>query len=153
MPSQLGKDVRFLKIYALVTTIILAVFLLVGFAETKQRFAEIDVERINVVEKDGKLDLVISNAERMPPAIVGGKTFPSNGRRSPGMLFYNGKGDEDGGLGFGSRTQDGKYSASGQLMFDQYNNVSWRGLPFTAIMSAGKPTRIGPRRSAIPATS
>jgi hypothetical protein len=37
-----------------------------GFTQTqKQKFAEIDVERINIVEKDGKLRMVISNQDRL----------------------------------------------------------------------------------------
>ncbi len=134
MPSKLERDVRFLKIYATLATLIVAVLLLAGFnqVQQKQKFGEIDVERINVVEKDGKLDLVISNSERMPPAIVNGKTFPPRSPRGPGMLFYNGKGDEDGGLSFGSRSlPDGKYSASGQIMFDQYNNDQIVGISYS----------------------
>ena len=34
-------------------------------------FGEIDVERINLVEKDGKVRLVISNVDRFPQPIVG----------------------------------------------------------------------------------
>src|ERR1051325_5572602 len=86
MPNKLERDVKYLKVYASVSTLLLAILLLTGFAETqqKQKFGEIDVERINIVEKDGKLDLVISNSDRMPPAIVNGKTF-KNGTRSPGL--------------------------------------------------------------------
>jgi len=126
--NKLEREVRWLKIYAIISSVVFATVILAGFAQQaqeksqKQKFGEIDVERMNVVEKGGKLDLVISNADRMPPAIVNGKVLGS-GRRSPGMLFYNGRGDEDGGLGFGSETNpDGTYSADGQIMFDQYNN-------------------------------
>ncbi|MGD0731156.1 MAG: hypothetical protein ABR956_07825 [Terracidiphilus sp.] len=96
----------------------------------RNHLGQVDVDRINVREKSGKLDLVISNGELMPPAIVGGKAFP-NGRRSPGLLFYNGKGDEDGGLAFSSQTEpSGAYRASGQLMFDQYNQDQSVGIEY-----------------------
>lgn len=138
MQSKLEREVRFLKIYAVVSSLVFAVLIFAAFrqeapqkAPQKATFGEIDVERINVIEPNGKLDLVISNSARMPSAIVNGKTFPQKGR-SPGMLFYNGKGDEDGGLGFHSRTSpDGKYDASGQIMFDQYNQDQIVGIQYS----------------------
>lgn len=134
MQNKLEREVRYLKIYAVLSSLAMAVLIFAAFRQAppqKTKFTEIDAERINLVEANGKLDLVISNSERMPPPIVAGKTFPRSGR-SPGMLFYNGKGDEDGGLGFGSRlAADGKYEASGQLMFDQYNNDQIVGIQYS----------------------
>ncbi len=129
--TKLERDVRFLKIYAVCLTILVACLAAFGLCSSRKRhFKEMDVERINVREKSGKLDLVISNAERMPPAIINGKEY-KNGMRSPGMLFYNGKGDEDGGMGFSSETTpDGKYHADGQLMFDQYNQDQAVGIQY-----------------------
>ena len=131
MQTKLERDVRFLKIYAVCLTILVACLAAFGLCSSRKRhFKEMDVERINVREKSGKLDLVISNAERMPPAIINGKEY-KNGMRSPGMLFYNGKGDEDGGMGFSSETTpDGKYHADGQLMFDQYNQDQAVGIQY-----------------------
>ena len=48
------------------------------------RFTEIDVERINVIEKDGKLRLTISNAARLPDPIIGGKSYPLRGGTGSG---------------------------------------------------------------------
>jgi len=123
LDSKAERDIQFLKIYCAVLTVaLLGCAAWIGcLTATRHRLGVVDVQRINVREKTGKLDLVISNSELMPPAIVGGRAFP-NGPRSPGLLFYNGKGDEDGGLAFTSETgPDGKYHADGQLMFDQYN--------------------------------
>ena len=53
-----------------------------------QKFAEIDVERINIVEKDGKFRMVISNKERQHPGIIDGKTLPREEGRPAGMLFF-----------------------------------------------------------------
>lgn len=131
MQTKLERDVRNLKIYALCLTLLFIGLAVLGiFSLRKPHFKEVDVQRLNIREKNGKLDLVISNAARMPPAIINGKSF-NNGTRSPGMLFYNGKGDEDGGLGFGSRTlPDGKYGADGQIMFDQYNQDQIVGIEY-----------------------
>ena len=133
MRHNLERDVRFLKGYAVMSSLALGVLILAAFQQAppqKTKLAELDVERINIVESNGKLDLVISNSERMPSAIVNGHTFQQKGR-APGMLFYNGRGDEDGGLGFNSRTAaDGKYEADGQIMFDQYNQDQIVGIQY-----------------------
>src|SRR5437868_6634582 len=119
METKLEKEVRFLKIYAIVATLVGAVFFLSAFAmqNKNQKFAEIDAERINIVEKDGKLRMVISNKERQHPGIVDGKTLPREEGRPAGMLFFNEKGDEMGGLTFGGNTNEGQ---SGSLTFDRF---------------------------------
>lgn len=71
-------------------------FFFSAFTQTKQKFTEIDVERLNLVEKNGTLRMVMANAERMPDPIINGKAFKTE--RPPGMIFYNGLGDEDGGF-------------------------------------------------------
>ncbi|HVF66972.1 MAG TPA: hypothetical protein VM914_04890 [Pyrinomonadaceae bacterium] len=119
MESELEKQVRFLKIYAAAATLLCAVFLLSAFASQnrRQKFEEIDVERINVVEKDGKLRMVISNRERQTPVVVDGKTLPQAGGRSAGIIFFNEKGDEVGGLTFRGDAGEGQYSS---LTFDKF---------------------------------
>jgi stress response protein SCP2/uncharacterized protein with GYD domain len=99
METKVEKEVRFLKIYAVISSLLFAVFFLSAFAleDKKQKFDEIDVERINVVEKDGRLRIVISNEERQHPGMVEGKPF-NRKRDAAGMLFFNEKGDEAGGL-------------------------------------------------------
>lgn len=110
MQTRLEREVRFLKIYAAALTLLCAAFFLTAFASQnrRQKFEEIDVERINVVEKDGRLRLVISNSERQTPVVVDGKTFGQGSGRSPGLVFFNAKGDEVGGLLFNGNTGDGQ---------------------------------------------
>jgi hypothetical protein len=120
METKLEKQVRFLKIYAVVATLVCAVVLLTAFTVQKQKFGEIDVERINVVEKDGSIRLVISNSERSPGPIERGKPFGYPGGGRPGLIFYNDEGTENGGLVFGGKKENGKVSAFGSLTFDQY---------------------------------
>lgn len=119
MENKLEKEVRFLKVYAVVATLVGAVFVLTAFTlqSGKQKFGEIDVERINVVEKDGKLKMVISNSERQHPGIVDGKIIPRQGPRSPGILFFNDVGDECGGLYFYGNEKNGQ---SLGLSFDKF---------------------------------
>ena len=121
MKTQIEREVRFLKIYAAIATLVCAVFFFSAFVlqTKKQKFEEIDVERINIVEKDGKLRMVISNEERQHPGIVNGKIIPRKGQRPPGMIFFNHLGDEMGGLIFGDNGGNGHF---GSLTFDKVRN-------------------------------
>ncbi len=120
METKLEKEVRFLKIYAVVMTLGCAVFLLTAFAvqNKNQKFEEIDVERINIVEKDGKLKMVISNKVRQHPGTMDGKYYKEReGQRAAGMIFFSEKGDEIGGLVFDGETGKGQ---GGSLTFDKF---------------------------------
>jgi len=77
METKLQRDVRFLKAYSLIITLLLAVvaFTTMTRADQKPKFEEIDVERINVVEKDGKVKLVISNKDRFPDPVIKGRAI------------------------------------------------------------------------------
>ncbi len=134
METKLEKEVRILKAYAVVATLLCAVFVLAAFTmqSHKQKFEEIDVERINVVEKDGQVKMVISNKERYPGPgnVVSGKFGTRTGLKTPGILFYNEKGDECGGLSYGSKEQDGKFTAGTLLAFDKYNGDQVIGVKF-----------------------
>src|SRR5262245_6501536 len=88
---QLEKRLRWQR-NGLVSLALLAVLVvLVGFRPArpdKESFTEIDVERLNIVEPDGRLGLVIANKPRLPDVILGGKEIDSGraGKRGPGML-------------------------------------------------------------------
>lgn len=114
---------RFLVIYSGVLTAVLAVSVLSGFvvAPKKTTLQELDVQRINVVEPDGTLRMVISDKTRFPGAIVRGKEYPHD-RHTAGMLFYNDEGTENGGLIFGGhKDKDGRIvDSGGSLTFDKY---------------------------------
>jgi hypothetical protein len=86
------------------------------------RFDEIDVHRINIVEPDGKLRMVISNKAQSIGPIDRGKPFGYPGGTRPGIIFFNDEETEDGGLVFEGAKTDGKVTANAQLSFDQYDN-------------------------------
>jgi hypothetical protein len=71
------------------------------------------VQRINVVDPDGKLRLVIADSARMPGAILHGKTYPRSIDNAAGLLFLDTKGDETGGV------------ASARLQNDDVTNFSF----------------------------
>src|SRR4029453_8202913 len=84
----------------------------------RQRFTELDVERLNVVEPDGQLVLSMANTARLPDPLVGGKTVETS-RTGPGLIFFDGKGWEVGGLIYGTRGGD---AAGAHCSFDQFHN-------------------------------
>jgi hypothetical protein len=125
---------RFLAVYSGVLTIIFAATILTGFAqsERKSSFEQLDVQRINIVGPDGQNQMVISNRQLIPEAIIDGKTFQSHGRHDgAGIIFYNSEGDEDGGLAFGSVKTANGYSADGDLMFDQHKQDQTVGIEYS----------------------
>ncbi|WP_294231476.1 hypothetical protein [uncultured Chryseobacterium sp.] len=115
--ERLIREVRILKIYGAVLTILCVMFFFLAFrGNPEQHFKEIDVERINIVEKDGTLKMVISNKERQHPGMVNHRAMKPRTREA-GMIFFNSKGDECGGLVY-----DGDDKGSGMVYsVDQRN--------------------------------
>lgn len=109
-----------LKIYSITLTLILAFILVSGFklTESNQNFDEITVKRINIVEPDGKLKMVISNTNLQHPGMFEGTLFPKR-VRPPGIIFFNEEQDEVGGLVYAGNKVNG---ASLVLSVDQYKN-------------------------------
>ena len=113
---------RTVAAYAGIVTVLLAVS--AGsqvVSNQKQEFDEITVHRINIVEPDGTLRMVISDHARLPGPIIKGKESKPN-RPGAGMLFYNDEGTENGGLIFGGHMNSkGEVVDSGEsFSFDQY---------------------------------
>jgi hypothetical protein len=125
MSDQLARDVRFLKRYAVVSTLLFISTTLLAFRRplpAHEKFTEIDVERINVVEPDGKYRVVISNRPRSIGPIYKGKPFGYAGGTRPGIIFFNDEGTENGGLTFtGKQSANGSFQASTHMSFDQFN--------------------------------
>jgi hypothetical protein len=124
MDERIRRDVRVLKIYAFVMTLLVGTLTVAAFrpAQERQQFGEIDVERINVVEPDGHYRMVISNRERSIGPIYKGEPFGYEGGTRPGIIFFNDEGTENGGLTFSGREQpDGSFQSGAHLSFDQFN--------------------------------
>ncbi|MDR2237140.1 MAG: hypothetical protein LBE92_13545 [Chryseobacterium sp.] len=101
--EKLIQEVRILKIYAVSLTLVCVLFFFLAFKNqySKQRFEEIDVERINIIEKDGTLKMVISNQKRQHPGMFNNKSLKPR-ERDAGLIFFNELGDECGGLVYGA---------------------------------------------------
>lgn len=101
-----------------------AVFLLTGANEPAkhEKFDEITVGRINIVEPDGTKRIVISNKAQFPGGFLQGQEGARPDRRAfAGMIFVNEEGTENGGLiQKGSIAPDGKISSGLSLSFDRF---------------------------------
>jgi hypothetical protein len=121
--EHLEQSVRLLRGYAIVSTAVLGVVALAAFRQPRvAKFDQIDVERINVVEPDGKYRMVISNRPRSIGPIYKGRPFGYEGGTRPGVIFFNDEGTENGGMTFeGKADADGKFHATTHMSFDQFN--------------------------------
>jgi hypothetical protein len=119
--NAMRAELRVLRGYTILSTTLLGIVAITAFRRASEptRFEEISVERINIIEKDGRVRLIIANEPRSPAVIISGRTLGKPGGRA-GMIFYNDEGDETGGLGFRGRKTNGQVSAGGHLSFDRY---------------------------------
>lgn len=96
----LTQQVQLLKVYSLLLTGFVSWLgwrILLPDHKPHPSPAELTVERINIVEPDGRLKMVLSNQHRQHPGLINGKPVPSR-QREAGLLFFNSSGDECGGL-------------------------------------------------------
>jgi hypothetical protein len=122
MQSTLQK---FLLIYSTLVSTVFLCFILMGARKPATTdIDELRVHRIDIVEPDGTLRMVLSNKDRLPPVIIKGQERPEMGEPRPqaGMIFYNDEGSENGGLIFGGRKNEkGEVvDSGGSLSFDKY---------------------------------
>jgi hypothetical protein len=90
-----------------------------GEAEPRvTRFDEISVNRLNIVEPNGRPRLILANSARFPGLWFEGREYRHHSRSGGGMWFVNDDGDEVGGLTY--RSNAGNRSASAGITFDQY---------------------------------
>src|SRR5688572_21571644 len=117
MTSSLRREIRLLQVYAAGSTLALVFLTTAAFrqpppAAGRPKFDEIDVERINIVEKSGRVRLVIANSERQAVTVVDGTPILPNRKRDAGLIFFNDEGDENGGMTWSGRTDNGAARAS-----------------------------------------
>lgn len=101
------RQLRWLKVYVVLATgiIVLLLIVLIGRTYGVQHFDEITVERLNIIEANGQLKMVISNQARQHPGLMHNKPLPTRDRPA-GLVFFNPAGDECGGLVYDSDKQE-----------------------------------------------
>src|SRR5687768_9742379 len=111
MKTKLEKEVRLLKVYAIVTTLLIGMFVLTAFTlqNRKQNFEEITAKRIVIVDSNGK-SRVLMGADL-------------KGANLGGLLFFNEEGTEAGGLLYnGQRDGHGNIDAGALLTMDLFKS-------------------------------
>lgn len=132
MARSIRRQLRFLHAYVATTLLGSAALAVSAFGQpTKpQNLGEITAERINIVDANGTLRMVISNKDRMHPGVIGGKVL-QRPRPYAGLIFFNDQGDEAGGLTLTGREQNGNRAADARLMFDQLGQDQTIGFDYT----------------------
>lgn len=120
----MNRELVFLRAFAAATAIGMIFITSSAFRKSgNQRFNEIDVERINIVEQDGTVKMVITNVARFPNGNVkiNGRPVNAERKKRSGLLFFNEDGIECGGFIYdGKKTANG-HSAGLSLTYDQYD--------------------------------
>lgn len=93
-------------------------------------FDTITLHRIDVMDREGRRAMVVSNHDDWPEAIVNGKAYKrSNMQSESGILFYNQIGNEQGALAWqGNRPTTQQFSSQNALLFDSVNSEELAGL-------------------------
>lgn len=120
----MNKELIFLRTFAASAAISTSILLFSSFkSNSNQKFETIDVQRINVVEADGTVKLIITNAGLFPNGEekINGRPTNVTRKKRAGMLFYNEDGIECGGLIYDGEKKENDHSAGLSLTFDQYD--------------------------------
>jgi len=131
MRRKLRRQLLFLQIYAVGSSLVLTVLVGSAFRQAVPKSqGELTVERLNVVNADGTLRLVLAGKDRMHPGVMDGITI-DRPRPVAGMIFFNDEGDEVGGLTYTGRAINGVGRADAGLMFDQFKQDQTIGFSYS----------------------
>jgi hypothetical protein len=117
------SKIKFLTFYSSVLTILMASLFLFSFKKYNQveNFEEINVKRINIIENDGTIRMVLSNKALQHYGRMDGKDFEKRERPS-GLIFFNDEGDECGGLIYQTKKTKTGIIAGMSITMDKYKN-------------------------------
>lgn len=129
---------KLLTVYAIVSSVIIIVLIIAAlhpFYNTnnldRSNFSLISdslhvpylsVERVDIIEPDGQLAIALSNSKRSAKVMFDGQILHgASNRDTPNIIFFDGKGDEVGGLAFANfDKKDSPFQAMRHLAFDGY---------------------------------
>ncbi len=118
------RELIFLRAFAFATVFGIIFITTSAFKKNaNQKFSEIDVERINIIEKDGTVKMIITNVDRFPNGndLVNKKGTNEMRKKRSGMLFYNEDGIECGGFIYDGQKSKNGHSSGLSLTYDQYD--------------------------------
>jgi hypothetical protein len=120
----MNRELIFLRAFAIAVAVGIVFMVTTAFQKNgNQKFSEIDVERINVVEKDGTVKMVITNVGRFPTGSdkINGRPTNEQRKKRSGMLFFNEDGIECGGFIYDGQKNKNGHSSGLSLTYDQYD--------------------------------
>lgn len=131
MRIPLRQQLRWFQAYVALSFGALVFLSITAFGQTPapQRIDELTVQRLNVVDANGTLRMVLSNKDRMHPGVLDGVTI-NRPRPVAGMIFFNDEGDEVGGLTFTGTDDNGRRANAG-VMFDQLKQDQTIGITYS----------------------
>ncbi len=116
------NELLLLRTFAVSITAAIGIVCTVAFKKKgNTKFDTIDVKRINIVENDGTVKMLITNSKNFPSKgdEVNGHSMHKRTKRA-GMLFFNEEGIECGGFIYDGRKTENGHSAGMALSYDQY---------------------------------
>ena len=157
--SRLRREIRFLRCYALGVTVLGGAVFLVGavHAARPAEFDRIVAHRIDVVDRNGKLAMILTGHDDFPDPVMNGKTgHRASGSDENGIVFYNQDGNEQGALIWDGRRGPHGASSHNTLSYDtadsdqllQIDNGSNDGKHFAGLYAWDRPVGsidLGPR--------
>lgn len=133
--ERMLRDLRLLKVYAYLSGAAIVVLLAVVLGGQEPDIPDVlEVRRLDVLNESGTPALVMAGHGRLPGPTFEGEEYSrelSGGRtEASGMIFFNERGDEVGGLTFHGQLAGDGYGASAGLMFDQFHQDQVVGLQY-----------------------
>ena len=122
--KKLNRELVLLRTFAVSTAAIMTILLLFAFKTNEnQKFGTIDVERINIVEADGTVKMIITNVAQFPngETIINDKPINKNRKKRSGMLYFNEDGLECGGLIYDGAKNENGHNSGLSLTYDRYD--------------------------------
>ena len=120
--DPLRRQLTFL--WGAIAILALALSAAVAWIATASAPAVLKAERLEIVEADGSLAIVLANSQRPAVVTIDGQVLMAGQeeerRGVPSIIFFDGKGDEVGGMLFGVRETAGGYRAVRHLSLDAY---------------------------------
>ena len=132
MRHSLRRQFFFLRAWALASSLAVVVIAVAAFRQSggAASQAEITVQRLNIVDANGTLRMVLAGKDRMHPGVMDGVTI-DRPRPVAGMLFFNDEGDEVGGLTYTGTMMNGRGRANAGIMFDQIKQDQTVGISYS----------------------
>ena len=111
-------------LWSAIAILTLALAAAVAWIATAAAPAVLTAERLEIVEPDGSPAMVLANSQRPAAATIDGEVLmegqEEERRGVPSIIFFDGKGDEVGGMLFGVRETPGGYRAMRHFSLDAH---------------------------------